>query len=400
MPEARGLDAAGILEAAANGRIDTLVLLGADPLADFPDLELATRALAGARTVIATDLFLTASTAQADIVLPAAGFAECGGTTTNIEGRISRLGQVVTPPGHGSHRLDDRRRAGAAPRSRPRSGVGRGHLEGDREHRPVARRHHAGSAQRHPKVQTGWWLRSTRDGLPRSTSVRAAGRHVRSRRAIPTGSIPTTDRYPSRRPGSAHADAAAADTAAQAADEPEEAQAYDAAAQEHTAEATAEGDKHPAEPGHRRTPTAGADRAGAGRLRRGAPPGRPALLRFVSPADLSPPPPIDAYSLRLIADRKLYDRGTLVQHAPSMAGFAPAQPLRVNPYELDRLGLADGVTMSVTSAAGRRSLMTVVGDAAVPRGSAWLLFNEGDPSPAVLIDATAAVTDVRVETTS
>ena len=32
-------------------------------------------------------------------MLPAAGFAEVDGTTTNIEGRVSVLGQKVTPPG-------------------------------------------------------------------------------------------------------------------------------------------------------------------------------------------------------------------------------------------------------------------------------------------------------------
>ncbi|MCU1453653.1 MAG: NADH-quinone oxidoreductase, chain, partial [Acidimicrobiales bacterium] len=99
VPAERGLDALGILTAAAEGRIDTLVLLGADPLADFPDRDLATRALAGARTVIATDLFLTDSVAAADIVFPAAGFAEVTGTTTNLEGRVTTLRQKVTPPG-------------------------------------------------------------------------------------------------------------------------------------------------------------------------------------------------------------------------------------------------------------------------------------------------------------
>ena len=48
-PSAGGLDATGILTAAADGRIDLLVLLGADPLDDFPDADLARRALAGAR---------------------------------------------------------------------------------------------------------------------------------------------------------------------------------------------------------------------------------------------------------------------------------------------------------------------------------------------------------------
>ncbi len=99
VPGARGLDTRGTLQAAADGKLDVLVLLGADPLSDFPDTDLATRALAGARTVIAVDTLQTASVAQADIVLPAAGDAEVAGTTTNLEGRVSRLDQKVTAPG-------------------------------------------------------------------------------------------------------------------------------------------------------------------------------------------------------------------------------------------------------------------------------------------------------------
>ncbi|MBV8560148.1 MAG: NADH-quinone oxidoreductase subunit NuoG, partial [Acidimicrobiia bacterium] len=69
LPEERGLDATAILSAAAEGRIQALVLLGADPLADFPDRALARRALAGAGFVVAVDLFLTESARQADVVL-------------------------------------------------------------------------------------------------------------------------------------------------------------------------------------------------------------------------------------------------------------------------------------------------------------------------------------------
>src|SRR5690606_33525935 len=64
-----------------------------------PDRQLADRALAGARNVIAVDLFLTESSRRADVVLPAAGFAEVDGTTTNLEGRVSTLHQRVTAPG-------------------------------------------------------------------------------------------------------------------------------------------------------------------------------------------------------------------------------------------------------------------------------------------------------------
>src|SRR5690606_19882804 len=45
VPADAGLDTAGILAAAADGKIDTLVLLGADPLGDFPDRDLAERGL-------------------------------------------------------------------------------------------------------------------------------------------------------------------------------------------------------------------------------------------------------------------------------------------------------------------------------------------------------------------
>ena len=99
VPDADGLDAAGILRAAADGKIETLVLLGADPLSDFPDHNLAERALAGARTVVAVDQFLNPSSSRAHIVLAAAGFAEVAGTTTNIEGRVTVVNQKVTPPG-------------------------------------------------------------------------------------------------------------------------------------------------------------------------------------------------------------------------------------------------------------------------------------------------------------
>jgi NADH-quinone oxidoreductase subunit G len=103
-PGRDGLDSRGILRAAAEGRIECLVLLGADPLADCPDADLARRALAGARRIVAVDTFLTGSTHLADVVLAAASYGEQAGTTTNIEGRVSTLSQKVSP--HGTSRPD------------------------------------------------------------------------------------------------------------------------------------------------------------------------------------------------------------------------------------------------------------------------------------------------------
>lgn len=98
-PGKGGLDTRGALQAAADGKLECLVLLGADPLADFPDTDLARRAMAGARRIIAVDTFLTSSSSKANVVLAASAYAEKAGTTTNLEGRVSSVARQVTPAG-------------------------------------------------------------------------------------------------------------------------------------------------------------------------------------------------------------------------------------------------------------------------------------------------------------
>ncbi len=92
-------DALATLRAAANGHLDVLVLLGADPINDCPDADLARRALAGARRIISIDTFPSESSQLADLVLAAAAFGEQSGTTTNLEGRVARVNQKVTVRG-------------------------------------------------------------------------------------------------------------------------------------------------------------------------------------------------------------------------------------------------------------------------------------------------------------
>ena len=97
-------DAATILEASAKGNVDCLILLGADPLSDVADVDLARRGIAGAKFVVAIDTFLTASASHADVVLPAAAYGEKDGTTMNLEGRVTSVVQKITP--HGTSRAD------------------------------------------------------------------------------------------------------------------------------------------------------------------------------------------------------------------------------------------------------------------------------------------------------
>ena len=92
-------DGLATLRAAAEGKLELLVLLGADPLNDCPDADLARRAIAGARRVLTIDTFPCESTQHADVVLAAAAYGEKAGTTTNLEGRVTTLAQQVTATG-------------------------------------------------------------------------------------------------------------------------------------------------------------------------------------------------------------------------------------------------------------------------------------------------------------
>ncbi|MET0903174.1 MAG: NADH-quinone oxidoreductase subunit NuoG, partial [Acidimicrobiales bacterium] len=300
VPDERGLDATGILRAAAGGKVDVLVLLGADPLADFPDTDLAARGVAGARTVIAVDRFLTASTQQADVVLAASGPAETDGTTTNLEGRVSTVTRKITPPGTAR---DDWMLAAELARL---LGTDLGVESASQileEITTIAPSHLGLSLDA---------IQGARDGVvvgrPPAPEV--------GRAADPEGMVLHPD-APSPGPDAGvETDAAEAATAAAAADTTSEQQTAEAEATE--AQARAEG-TDAAEPS--------------------SPP--PPTLTFEAP----PPPPspaVDAYSLRLVAGRRLYDMGTDAQHSPGLAALTTDTVLRLHPHDFDRLGVAAG----------------------------------------------------------
>ncbi|MFP3913433.1 MAG: NADH-quinone oxidoreductase subunit NuoG [Actinomycetota bacterium] len=104
IPTAPGRDALSILDGLSAGDVKALMLMGADPVADVPDSARAVEALEAAELVVALDLFHTDSTAYADVLLPALGFAEKEGTITNLEGRVLKVNDIV--PGAGQSRPD------------------------------------------------------------------------------------------------------------------------------------------------------------------------------------------------------------------------------------------------------------------------------------------------------
>jgi NADH-quinone oxidoreductase subunit G len=99
LPADRGRDLHAILTAAAAGKVDVLHLVGVDPLRDAASPELARKALAKAKLVVAQDLAVNATVAEfADVVLPAAGTQERSGAVTNWEGRTQRFARAIDGP--------------------------------------------------------------------------------------------------------------------------------------------------------------------------------------------------------------------------------------------------------------------------------------------------------------
>jgi NADH-quinone oxidoreductase subunit G len=110
-------------------------------------------------------------------------------------------------------------------------------------------------------------------------------------------------------------------------------------------------------------------------------------------------PPRNRYDYRLVVSRTLYDRAVGTTMSPSLAGLMGSPGVRVHPLDLDAIGVAAGSDVKLVGA--RATVVLPIGpDARVPRGSVWAPFNHSAPAGARvedLIDATAPVTDVRIE---
>ena len=120
-----------------------------------------------------------------------------------------------------------------------------------------------------------------------------------------------------------------------------------------------------------------------------------ALLSFTVPTS-DALLPRHSYSLRLVVGRKLYDEGTAVHHSPAMTNLPVGGALRLNRYDFDRLGVAEGDLVRVIAPALTIEAPVVV-DPAVPRGSAGAWFNQDGLCAADLIDITAPLTVLQVE---
>ena len=94
-----GLTVVEMINAAADGRLRALYVMGENPMLSDPDTTHVEAALGNLEFLVVQDIFLSETAALADVVLPAASFAEKDGTFTNTERRVQRVRKALDPPG-------------------------------------------------------------------------------------------------------------------------------------------------------------------------------------------------------------------------------------------------------------------------------------------------------------
>ena len=94
-----GLTHTEIFDAILEGEITALYMMGENPILSEADANHVKEALEELDFFVAQDLFLSESAEYADVVLPAASFAEKEGTFTNTERRVQRVRKAISPRG-------------------------------------------------------------------------------------------------------------------------------------------------------------------------------------------------------------------------------------------------------------------------------------------------------------
>jgi len=107
LPGSGGLDVAGMLAAAATGRLKALFVFEEDLVREYPERPQAEgpvrrpaparEALRRLELLVASSILPNDTTGLAHVVLPALGFAEKKGSFTNFQGRIQKIHRALTP---------------------------------------------------------------------------------------------------------------------------------------------------------------------------------------------------------------------------------------------------------------------------------------------------------------
>jgi formate dehydrogenase major subunit len=94
-----GLTVTEIMDAALEGKVRGIFIMGENPMLSDPNLSHVEEALKQVDFLAVQDIFLNETAEMADVVLPAVSFAEKVGTFTNTERRVQLIRKALDPPG-------------------------------------------------------------------------------------------------------------------------------------------------------------------------------------------------------------------------------------------------------------------------------------------------------------
>jgi NADH-quinone oxidoreductase subunit G len=273
-----GLDFDAMMAAGQAGALQAMWIMGADPASDC---QKAGHALGLVPFLVVQDLFMTDTASMAEVVLPAASFAETSGSFINLTGRLQAVRPAMRPPGL----------------ARPDWWI----------ISEVARR------MVDAKHRRGWEFSGPAEVMDEIAKVLPDWRGVNS--------------------------------------------------------------ETPGEMGWQ--PDLSTPRADGGTS-------RPATRRSFVLTEQGAASHDPNYPLTLVTGRLLYDRGTLLRHAGRIQKLVPEAFVLLHPADAQKLGLADGDKVAVTSASGRLGLTLKVSDQVVP-GVALAPLNLSDAPLSVLV---------------
>lgn len=99
LPPKAGLTATEMMNAAAEGKLKAMYVMGENPVITDPNMHHTIKALKALDFLVVQDIFMTETAELADVVLPATCSFEKDGTFTNTERRMQRVRKAVNPPG-------------------------------------------------------------------------------------------------------------------------------------------------------------------------------------------------------------------------------------------------------------------------------------------------------------
>lgn len=95
----KGLTSLGMSNQARQGKFHGQIIFGEDPVVTDPDQSKVADGIRALDTLVVVELSMTETAKLADVVLPAASFAEKEGTFTNCERRVQLIRKAIDPPG-------------------------------------------------------------------------------------------------------------------------------------------------------------------------------------------------------------------------------------------------------------------------------------------------------------